>query len=75
MWTRNFWKQTAERAIKTAAQGVIGLAPLDHFNVLQFDWVLAGGVAAGAAFLSVLTSIVTSAVGQPNDPSAVRTDS
>jgi hypothetical protein len=71
MWTKNFWKQAAERAIKSAAQGVIGLWTLDGFNIVHADWALAGGVAAGAAVLSVLTSIVTASVGEPNDPSAV----
>jgi hypothetical protein len=71
MSTANFWKQAAERAAKSAAQAVIGLLPLDHFNALDFSWPLAGGVALGAAVLSVLTSIVTSGVGPKNDPSMV----
>lgn len=74
MWTKNFWKQTAERAVKSAAQAMIGLWPLDKFDVLQADWKLAGGVALGGAVLSVLFSLVTSGVGQPDDPSAVHED-
>lgn len=74
MFTVNFWKQTAERAIKSAAQAVIGLWPLDKFDVLQADLKLAGGVALGAAVLSVLFSLVTSGMGEPADPSAVRRD-
>jgi len=71
MFTRNYWAQVAERAIKSAAQALIGLWPLDHFDVLQADWELAGGVALGAAVLSILFSLVTSGTGQPNSPSAV----
>ena len=71
MWTKNFWKQAAERGVKSAAQAVIGIWTLDGFNVLHADWQLAGGVAGGAFVLSVLTSIVTSGIGQPGDPSAV----
>ncbi|MET0419322.1 MAG: holin [Actinoplanes sp.] len=72
MWTRNFWRQTAERAGKTAAQAVLGLWTLDGFNVLTTNWLLMLGAALGGAGLSVLTSIVTSPVGEPNDPSAIK---
>lgn len=72
MWTKNFWKQAAERALKSAAQAAVGTFILDGFNALNADWKLAGGVALGGAILSVLTSVVTSAAGEPNDPSAVR---
>lgn len=74
MWTRSYWKQVAERAAKSAAQAVIGLATGDAFNVWTFDWKLAGGVALGAAVFSVLTSLVTAGIGQPDTPSAVKTD-
>lgn len=71
MWTKTFWKQAAERAVKSAAQGLIGMWTLDGFNILHADFALAGGVAAGAAVLSLLTSIVTAGVGEPGSPSAV----
>jgi hypothetical protein len=75
MWTKSFWKQAAERAVKSAAQALIGLWALDGgLNVLDVDARLAAGVAAGAAVLSVLTSIVTSGIGEPGDPSAVEAD-
>lgn len=72
MWTRNFWWQTGERAVKSAAQALIGLWTLEEVDVLHADWLLAAGVAGGAALLSVLTSIVTAGIGEPGDPSAVR---
>lgn len=72
MFTRSFWMQAAERAAKSAAQAAIGLYPLDKFDVLQADWRLALGVAAGGALLSLLTSVITARVGEPDDPSAVR---
>ncbi len=74
MWTKGFWKQAAERAVKSAAQALLGMWALDGFNVLHADWRLAAGVAGGACVLSALTSIVTSGIGQPNDPSAVKTN-
>jgi hypothetical protein len=72
MWTKNFWKQAAERAVKSAAQALIGMWTLDGFNVLQADFPLAAGIAGGAAVLSLLSSIVTSGIGEANDPSAVK---
>jgi hypothetical protein len=74
MWTKTFWKQSVERAVKSAAQALLGLWALDGFNVLHADFPLAGGVAGGAALLSVLTSIVTSGVGEKDSPSAVTVD-
>jgi hypothetical protein len=71
VFTRNFWRQAAERAVKSSAQAVVGLGLLDGANVLHLDWQLAGGTALGAAVLSVLTSLITSGVGERNDPSAV----
>jgi hypothetical protein len=74
MWTKNFWRQAAERGVKSSAQALLGMWALDAgFDVLRADWRLALGVAVGAYVLSVLTSIVTSGVGQKGSPSAVKT--
>lgn len=45
------------RAIKTAAQAVIILTGSDMVNILTLDWVQIVGVAAGMAFVSLLTSL------------------
>lgn len=71
IFTGSFWKQTAERAVKSGAQSLIGLWALDQFNILNADFELAGGVAAGAVALSILTSLVSAPMGQPASPSAV----
>lgn len=71
MFKASFWKQVAERAAKSAAQGLLGLWALDGFDALHADYKLAVGVAAGAALLSVLTSIVSIPFGEPDSPSAV----
>jgi len=69
---KNFWRQALERAIKSAAQGVIGAGLLaEPFDVLHFDWKVALGAAVGGAVLSTLTSIVTAGVGPTDDPSTV----
>ncbi|WP_319460100.1 holin [Micromonospora sp. RTP1Z1] len=71
MFTKKFWKAAAERAAKSAAQALLGLWALDGFNVLNADFKLGGGVAAGAAVLSLLTSVVSAAGGDPDSPSLV----
>ena len=57
IYTRaSFWRGTAERAIKTAAQAL--LAVLTTGTVIWgLDWVQALGIAATATAISVLTSI------------------
>lgn len=70
MFTTRFWEATAERAAKSAAQALIGLWTLDAgFNILHADLTLAAGIAAGAATLSVLTSILSAGVAEPDSPS------
>lgn len=75
MFTRNFWRQTAERSAKTFAQAALALLTGDGLGVLDINWGDVGSVGLLAAIASVLTSIVTSGMGEPNDPSAVRTTS
>jgi hypothetical protein len=72
MFTKSFWKQTAERAVKSAAQGVAAVWVGDGFNVLSADWKVTLGAALTGAGLSVLTSIITSGGGEPDSPSAVK---
>lgn len=63
--TPHFWTATAERAIKTVAQTVLGLLTADHIvGVLDVEWTQIGSVAALAALLSVLTSIASAQVGK-----------
>jgi hypothetical protein len=72
MWTRSFWLATAERALKSLAQCLVGLWIGDSaFDLIQVDWRHALGLAAGAAALSVLTSIVSAPIGAAGSPSLV----
>lgn len=63
MFTALFWKDTAERFVKTFAQALLALflvAP--QTPILAFDWPSALGLAATAAVISLLTSIVSGLV-------------
>jgi hypothetical protein len=71
MRTREFWIQTAERAVRTWAQACLALAGATAFDVLTADWQALVGVSTGAALLSVATSIVASGVGDKGSPSLV----
>ncbi|ORV20190.1 hypothetical protein AWB98_29480 [Mycolicibacterium conceptionense] len=62
MWSLTFWKDTAERALKSFAQGVILTLGGGAVNVLTIDWLTLAGAGGGAALLSVLTSIVSAGV-------------
>lgn len=62
---KDFAVETADRAIKSAAQGVIlgfGLSESGIANAFEFDWKLGLGFAAGAAILSVLTSLISGSI-------------
>jgi hypothetical protein len=71
MFTRTFLKSTAERAVKTFAQALAAVLSAGPTGVLEVDFVSALSVAALAAFLSVLTSVASSQVGDENTPSLV----
>lgn len=62
IWSLTFWKDTAERALKSFAQGVILALGGGAVNVLTIDWLTLAGAGGGAALLSVLTSTVSAGV-------------
>lgn len=64
IWTKDFWKATAERGISTAAQAGLLYIGADQFNVLEFDWRSFGGFIGGGAALSLLKSLAANAVTQ-----------
>ena len=65
MFSKKFWKATTERAVKTAAQTVLSVYLVGDvfFDVFAADWKSLLGVALGGAFLSVLTSVGSDAIG------------
>lgn len=74
MYSRTFWLAVLERALKSAAQCLIGLWIGDNaLDLIHVDWPHTLGLAAGAALLSVLTSIVSAPLGEAGSPSLVDT--
>lgn len=68
--TRDFWLDTAERAVKTAAQALIAYFTAGAINVLNADWGEALTVAGTATLLSVLTSLLSLKLGNSGTASA-----
>ena len=64
IFTARFWRQTTERAIKSAAQASILAIGQDvaTFDVFAASWQNVAGFALGGAVLSVLTSVASSSV-------------
>jgi hypothetical protein len=71
MWTQVFWKQSVERAVKTFAQSVVAMVGASSVQVLNADLKAVVLASLGAAILSVLTSVASSKVNDPESPSAV----
>lgn len=73
MMNGSFWVGALERAVKTAAQSLLSLWLVGDvaFNLLSIDWGASLGVAAGAAVLSLLSSIVSKPFGPEGSPSLV----
>lgn len=63
MWTTEFWKAVAERAVSTFAQTLMGVLGVGATSLLSVDWQAALSTAALAAVLSVLKSLIASKVG------------
>jgi phage shock protein PspC (stress-responsive transcriptional regulator) len=70
MWSKQFWRDAAERAVKTAAQTLLGvIAGLQVTTGMDWQTVLvSAGIATG---LSVLTSLLSSLSGTSASASAV----
>lgn len=61
MFTKMFWSDAAERAIKTVAQTMVAMLTAGATGLLAVDWVNLLSVAGLAGFVSVLTSIGSAA--------------
>jgi hypothetical protein len=57
--TLDFWKATAERAVKTFAQALLALLGTGSVGITSLDWLGMVEVAATAAVASALTSLAS----------------
>ena len=72
MWSKEFWKQTGERAIKTAAQVALSFWVVGQTGILDVDWQQFWSIVGLSAIASVLTSLVGSGVNDADTPSMVK---
>ena len=72
MFTKQFWIDASERALKTFAQTFLAMVgAVSVFNAFTADWMSLFGVSLGAAFLSYLMSIVSAEIGDHGNPSLI----
>ena len=69
MFGRFFWQATAERAVKSFSQSLLGLLSAGSVGLLDVDWVTALSTAAMVTLLSVLSSVASARTGVAGDPS------
>lgn len=62
MWTLRFWRDALERAIKTFAQALLAFLGATAVGLTDIAWLDALNVAALAAVVSLLTSLVSGTV-------------
>jgi len=72
MFTLAFWKATGERAVSTGAQSALLILGADQINVVEADWVVVAGFAAGGAALTVLKALAFG--GKDGNPSAINAE-
>jgi hypothetical protein len=64
MFNIQWLRDAIERALKSAAQAIVlALGASQGFDLFSADWQNVAGIAAGAAVLSVLTSVISAPLG------------
>lgn len=72
MLSKPFWKDALERAVKTAAQTAVALIGTGAVGIIDVDWANIASVSGVAALVSLLTSVASGPIGEPDTPSVVR---
>ena len=72
MFNIQWLRDATERALKSAAQAIVlALGASQGFNLFSADWQNVAGIAAGAAVLSVLTSVISAPLGAKGSASVL----
>lgn len=71
MFTRAFWRQAIERAVKSAAIAGGGIVSASRADWLTFDWGRLGWALVFGALTSVFLSLGSEPFGPGESPSAV----
>jgi hypothetical protein len=74
IWTKEFWQESAERAVKTAAQAALAFFIVGETAFPAISWGEVAGAAAVGAIASVLTSMASAPFGPKDSPSLVGED-
>ncbi len=69
MFTRIFWRDTAERAVSTAAQSAVAVLSAEGLGLLDVSWLDTASVSGLAALLAVLKALAASHMGDPQSAS------
>lgn len=73
MFTKDFWVDTFERAIRTACQAALSAGVVGGVGLFQVDWLNVCGVALVAAIASVLTCVASSGKTDSISPASFAT--
>lgn len=74
LFSKSFWADAIERAVKTAAQSILTgfvLSDSGPVNAFTMDATLAWQLALSGAVFSLLTSIVSAPIGAANSASVL----
>ncbi|GLZ31587.1 hypothetical protein Lesp02_37750 [Lentzea sp. NBRC 105346] len=71
MTSKEFWRDTAERAIRTFLQTFAAMFSAGGLGLLDAPWVTALSTAGMAALLSVINSVLASPFGRENSASVL----
>lgn len=73
MFTRDFWVDTFERAIRTACQTALSAGVVGGVGLFDVDWLNVCGIALVAAIASVLTCVASSGKTDSISPASLAT--
>jgi len=74
VYTIGFWREVSERAVKSAAQGILlalGASSATPVDLFSLDVKVLAGAGLGMAILSVLTSVATKPLGSDKESPSV----